>query len=396
MSRGKVKLSTSIVPVTNAASGVSFSLHISISQVPDAPFDITLSGTSPEACFLYKKTDTASGVFQGVCTVAQFLEYSADSGNDIYRSSEFVREYTDYNTPVSDQKAILERITTFYNNLNTYVESYSDSSQTEKTFIIPDYTEERLNNLIGMWRSLKLRISSRESELSIKQDVQLPSLLTIKSMSDELQNAANKLIGVDSVTVNQHTAFNSALSAMADIEVSTETCEAQTKTNTSTSSDMLTKLTELNSLLVSMFTDLTITTDVGIRVADEIKKSVLSKVAAIQVTQNKLLDTNLMTLASLKTAINKIKPITLNLKLIAQNDFSEGETISAIKEAILNFSKVVVKQLAETNQSIEELTALIEADKSSLQVVEAQMKQIRPSIDLSNPESAWYFTVNIQ
>jgi predicted nucleic acid-binding Zn-ribbon protein len=65
-------------------------------------------------------------------------------------------------------------------------------------------------------------------------------------------------------------------------------------------------------------------------------------------------------------------------------------------DAILVLSKKVDKQISDTLQEIEELKAAIEADKSSMQAVEAQMKQIRPSIDLSNPESAWYFTVNIR
>jgi peptidoglycan hydrolase CwlO-like protein len=97
----------------------------------------------------------------------------------------------------------------------------------------------------------------------------------------------------------------------------------------------------------------------------------------------------------LKFSFNKITSLLGTIKLINLDEFDASSEIKALKDAITNVCNTVDNQLETLDAEIEALNASVEADKSTMQALEAQMKQIRPSIDLANPETAWFLTVNI-
>ena len=97
----------------------------------------------------------------------------------------------------------------------------------------------------------------------------------------------------------------------------------------------------------------------------------------------------------LKFSFNKITSLLGTIKLINLDEFDASSEIKALKDAITNVCNTVDNQLDTLEAEIEALNASVEADKSMMQALETQMKQIRPSIDLANPETAWFLTVNI-
>lgn len=400
MAKGKIKLSTTITPVANASAGVSFTLSVMVSPVQEAPFDNSIAGMSPTCCFLYRRAGDDSAEYQGVCTVAQFLEYTADSSQTVYRSNEYKRSYTDYNTPVSDQKILIEKITAFYNNINTYVTSYADTSQSTKTFILPDYTEQRLDSLISTWRTLKLRISARESELEVKQSVWLPALMAIRVTTGELRNAADKLKNYG-ISDNIH-AFIDAGDAGYGLDWLAKQLDSLSRCKESNAGLVPLLTTQIdfirqkfNSYVSAVVPDNTSPDDVDVwkkAAAD----SVYSAIKDAWLTNQQSRDMEIPGLSELKQCVALIKPALDDMRLLSQDNYSDLADITAVKDAVKNMLNQIDVKIDQANNDIEELKGRIEADKSSLQAVEAQMKQIRPSIDLTNPESAWYFTVNVR
>lgn len=399
MAKGKIKLSTTITPVANASAGVSFTLSIQVSPVPESPFDNSIAGMSPACCFLYHRSGDDSSEYQGVCTVAQFLEYTADSSQTVYRSNEYKRSYTDYNTPVSDQKILIEKITAFYNNLNTYVTSYADMSQSTKTFILPDYTEQRLDSLISAWRTLKLRISTREAELGVKQDVWLPALQAIKTATATLTEAADKLKGFDAnITVRTYADSNNAAFGLDQLSAVLTRIDAEADIYDNRVSALSQNINAIQTVFNEFVTNsLDYIPSAEDKIAFENSATATNNaITYASLTNNTDRKVNGMSLSDWRQYSAMIKPVLDDLKLIGQSDYSSLADITAVKDGVKNMLSQIDVQISQANNDIEELKGRIEADKSSLQAVEAQMKQIRPSIDLTNPESAWYFTVNVR
>lgn len=420
MAKGKVNVSTWIVPAANAAARISFTLYFKVEVVPEFPFDISVSDmTSPECCFVYSKTTTGPQ-YGGVCKIADFLQYDNDTAKNKYRSNTYSKEYDDYNTALADQKDISNQLTTFYNNLNTYIESYADQSQSKKIFVLPDYTENRLNDLIGTWRTLKYRIAERKTELSMKEDVWLPSLSNLKLLVAQLMTSADKIVGIDAIKVQDFEKFNSVKETWTALVDKVASLEVEYEVDAARDADVESRLKEIGTRVQSMVNQANLvasggqasvglnpianpivgaiyhpTTPMTISLTDE-QDAVLDSVREALICMKKSKNVSWNEYIGLKTSLETIVPVLDRLKVIAQSDFSEAQTIQAMKDAILSLSKQIDKNISETTKEIEDLKAGIENDKSSMQVVEAQMKQIRPSIDLSNPESAWYFTVNLK
>lgn len=411
MSKGKVTVSTWITPIANAAARVAFTLYFEVKVDPEFPFDTSMSDfASPECCFIYSKTD--AGVrYGGVCKVADFLQYSDDTAKSKYRSNTYSKEYDDCNTALADQKDISNQLTTFYNNLNTYIESYADQSQSRKIFVLPDYTENRLNSLIGTWRALKYRIAERKTELSMKEGVWLPSLQTFKMLVKQLSDATNEIADISAGELSDYEKFNGVATAWGDLIDKVQQLELEYEEDAQRDLALEGLMRSLGDSVKSMVNQANIVVSgTGSDSSSTATPDVIPMTVELTSQQDKVLGDLRTAMISLKkstkidtsiftgfqASLRTIMPVLGRLKVLAQVKFSQTQTIKSMVDAILVLSKKVDKQISDTLQEIEELKAAIEADKSSMQAVEAQMKQIRPSIDLSNPESAWYFTVNIR
>lgn len=90
-----------------------------------------------------------------------------------------------------------------------------------------------------------------------------------------------------------------------------------------------------------------------------------------------------------------VRPLSIKLMAVAQDTFTPATDIAGLKLAMQTLLTELKTKKSECESDIERLKGLIEEQKSALQLLETQMKQIRPSIDLAHPDSAWYFTVNI-
>lgn len=418
MAKGKVNVSTWVVPAANAAARISFTLYFKVEVVPEFPFDISVSDmTSPECCFVYSKTMTGPQ-YGGVCKIADFLQYDNDTAKNKYRTNTYSKEYDDYNTALADQKDISNQLTTFYNNLNTYIESYADQSQSKKIFILPDYTENRLNDLIGTWRTLKYRIAERKTELSMKEDVWLPALLTLQALVKSLSDSAEQIGSIAPINVSDFEKFQAIEQTWSGLVEKVEELELAYTSDADIFSDVSSRLGRLGGEVQSMVemaneaTASTLVVGGFVRPPWLVRPVASSTPLTIELSEMQtkvvkdLRETMTVTkgsmarsfdvVAGLRSSLTNVMPALNRLKVLSQGEFTASQTITAMKDAILTLSLKINKQITETKAEIEELKAGIENDKSSMQVVEAQMKQIRPSIDLSNPESAWYFTVNLK
>lgn len=394
---GRVRVKTVINNSTGPTGGTFFTLVLSIVREADHGFDASVVNMTPEACLLYRRNLEGDDYFEGVCTLNQFLTYGTDTDKEYYRKSSFVQEYSDYNTPVSDQTEMLGKIDTFYNNLNTYINSYVDIKQSAKEFTVPDYTQEKLDKLISQWRSVKNSLLACETELNVKEKIYYPSLEAVatladqvKSSIDQLETAKEEYSGLFSDISGARTqleeAVKSSVEASADVVVNVQYVAAlQDQIDTVRAS-----LDQAASHLTPDNADPSDTIQTNQSVAVMYNALKLAKLGAAN-TQVSLHDLRGKVVA-VKSAI---QPVCKRLPVFAQDAYSPSETIDTLTTAMLALLTELKFKKAECESEMNKLKAQIEEHKSAMQMLESQMRRIRPSIDMSNPESAWYFTVNI-
>lgn len=392
---GKVRLNTSIVSHTGPTGGVFFTLNVEILPEPNQGFDVSVLNMSPTACLVYRHNPEGVDDFVDVCNINQFLTYTTDSTKEFYRKSVFSKDYSDYNTPVADQTEMLEKITTFYNNLNAYVNSYADSTQTTKSFIVPDYTNDKLNHLIGRWRSISVALQESQAELEVKEKVYHPTLESLNDMANSIGEAIDELDTAKEDYAKVYADADSGVSGLTAVVDKADEIESVSSTAETYQSNVSSSLTSATQQLMNLFGSIT--------AGDEALNA--------QITNQKALVNNAMIKCQEWNNANKqkvyeiknlaletrfaVRPICIKLRQVAQDLFSPSDTIDGLRTAMQTLLTELKTKKSECESDIEKLKGLIEEQKSALQLLETQMKQIRPSIDLAHPDSAWYFTVNI-
>lgn len=430
MNKGKVKLKTSITSAADPSGGTrQFTLKIVIEE--ESPFDESVSDMTPSACFLYDR----DSVFSRVCTLDDFLTIKAGIQQDgTYRLSSFTRTYNGYNAPAAEQKDLLAKITTFYNNLNTYVASYADQAQTVKEYILPDYTDDRLDSLIARWRAVKVSLMGKEAELAVKKGPYASALDQAKMLADELRKASEKIFILNKRTIANHAQLDSAADTLDKARSTLLDFRLLSQTQYQTADSQSASITQLEEAVSSLFTDPDLfpgSDDMDAALAGEKFRTILTRLRAVKVANmslkesyneavipalteagiaSSLINTGTLGVSpgltpgtapvtltglDLKFSFDKITSLLGTLRLINMDEYTAEAEISALKDAITNVCNTIDTQRSALDAEIEALDAAVETDKSTMQALEAQMKQIRPSIDLSNPETAWFLTVNI-
>ena len=391
---GKVRLNTSIVSHTGPTGGVFFTLNVEILPEPNQGFDVSVLNMSPTACLVYRHNPEGVDDFVDVCNINQFLTYTTDSTKEFYRKSVFSKDYSDYNTPVADQTEMLEKITTFYNNLNAYVNSYADSTQTTKSFIVPDYTNDKLNHLIGRWRSISVALQESQAELEVKEKVYHPTLESLNDMANSIGKAIDELQTVsEEYTTELHEKASQGAVALKQVEDGAASIEQDSEANLTYRSNLSQELNKIATNAANLLSH--------VDGSDE-DPSPYQSVDLMNSAIKLCLQYNKAATRTSMSIINKtieakaiVRPLSIKLMAVAQNTFTPTTDINGLKLAMQTLLTELKTKKSECESDIEKLKGLIEEQKSALQLLETQMKQIRPSIDLAHPDSAWYFTVNI-
>lgn len=412
---GKVRLDTDIQSFTNEAAGRSFTLTFTLSLIDADPFDLSVSDMSPHCCFVYRKDqDSMKPVYAGVCTVQQFLSLKADSSEDEYRSNMFSASYSDYNTPASDQKAILAELTEFYYNLNAYVDSYSDLSQTKKSLVLPDYSDSLLDRLIGQWRAVKYRLASEETELSVKKNIYKPLLEQVQTLTGSIKEAADSFVVTAGAPAQRYSDLDQVRTSLDKLQETLGGYKVAVENNKNSAKKFLNDCDLFKSDVDILITKLSVT-EGGIA-DDEIQQLYLGTynpeddtwdhngaavyqlfkdVNSARTDAARMYDIDETSDSDLKAHLERIYKLIKWVQSMDQDTYTSGESLDKLTDAVKKLLDKVDDQMTQVTLDIEAITAAIESDKSLLQTIEAQMVAIRPSIDLSNPEKAWFFTVNI-
>lgn len=427
MNKGSVKLRTSITSSADPSGGTrQFTLKIDVTE--ESPFDESISDMSPAACFLYDQND----VFARVCTLDDFLTIKEGRRTGSYRLSSFTQVYNGFNAPAAEQKDLQSKITTFYNNLNTYVASYADQTQTIKEYIIPDYTDERLDTLIARWRAVKVSLAGKEAELAVKKGPYASAMNQAKILADELKKASEKIFILNKRAVDKHAELDQATDTLDKARSTLLDFHLLSKLQLQTTQKQASNITMLENSINNLITNPVFNQNAtnqairdsnmqainrslnAIKSANMALEDNYTQASTPQLTGTNSIASGLINSGTLNTpglnpvtmpvnltgldlkfSFNKITSLLGTIKLINLDEFDASSEIKALKDAITNVCNTVDNQLETLDAEIEALNASVEADKSTMQALEAQMKQIRPSIDLANPETAWFLTVNI-
>ncbi len=408
---GKVKLDTSITSFTDETGGRSFVLDFAVTI--DTPFDISVSDMSPQCCFVYNRDpDAAEPVYAGICTVSQFLTAPADPAeSDTFRTNTFHLTYRDYNTPVADQQAMIAQITEFYHNLNAYIDSYSEQLQTVKSFIVPDYSDVTLDRLISQWRAVKLSLMQDEMRLDVKKNIYKPLIDQAALLISGMKTAVDKISVINKEEIDNFSDTEDAETALGELYKQASKASAEKTSNLESFNNVKTDLDKFNQAITNFIsTCSTHISDSDLRqllfgeydsvnhewdTSQALAASLKQLVVAAKTDLSGFTFTTALDIGTVDSARAAVMPILDWLRTVSQNNYSSLEDISGLKTAVADLLAKFEAQQSQTEADINALNASIEGYKSLLQTLEANMIQIRPTIDLSNPETAWFFTVNI-
>jgi len=358
-------------------------------------FSEVVTSRHPEACFVFRRSkpgEPLTNPFKGVCTVNDFftIPYTV-SGDDVaneglYRSGSFVKEYPDYNSSLADRNTILSKISAYVNNLNAYVNSHSGSESTRR-YILPDYEQGLLDDMIATYRGLKAE-NDRDTLIiaTMERDI-LPMLSSNKLVYTSLLEAAEILERTADNKPAMLTGFNTLNTEVQFLDTTLATyLKTQTQAR-NTFSSVINTATVIEGIISTAGSD----------IDDDVRDSINTYLKELKAdAESGGYDVAVEGHASIKSMKSNILPAVARIQDTVLAEFVDTTAVQQLMAAINDFGSSIDSRLLEYNGQVSALTEAIEFRKGEMQVLEAKMKQIRPSLDITNPESAWYFTVNLE
>lgn len=358
-------------------------------------FSEVVTSRHPEACFVFRRSkpgEPLTNPFKGVCTVNDFFTIPFTvSGDDVaneglYRSGSFVKEYPDYNSSLADRNTILSKISTYVNNLNAYVDSHSGSESTRR-YILPDYEQGLLDDMIATYRGLKAE-NDRDTLIiaTMERDI-LPMLNSNKLVYASLLEAAEILERTADNKPAMLTGFNTL---KTEVQFLDNTLATYLKTQTqarNTFSSVISTAAVIEGIIATA----------GSGIDDDVRDSMNTYLKELKAdAESGGYDVTVEGHASIKSMKNNILPAVARIQDTVLAEFVDTSAVQQLMAAISDFGSSIDSRLLEYTGQVDALTEAIEFRKGEMQVLEAKMKQMRPSLDITNPESAWYFTVNLE
>ena len=386
---GKV-LITEVIKETTSYGSPSYVLTVSVSEPENYGENVTIR--KPDACFVYQRTIASEPIknkFIRVASIDDFFalpEATSDEGGDsegLYRSSSFVARYKAYNSALADKGSILAGLRTFYNNLNTYVDSYS-SGETSRSYVFPDYEEVELDNYIATYRGLKISNDNDSEKMATIQTVILPLLNSNVIIYDSIKATADSLLANTNNKLKDITDYTLMQSKVLALGATMDTYDlANAKT--------LTRFSDISAY----FTDIK---GWSAAIVDEDVKGLIEDAATngLAIAAGTGMTEAALSKSEVGNFITSINPSLAKIRNMDASELTDTSVISQLVAVIKSFGDTIALKIEEQNTAIEVLKENIVRRIGEMQVLEAKMKTIRPSIDITNPESAWYLTVNLK
>lgn len=348
---------------------------------------------NPEACFVFQRStpgEPLTNVFRRVASVNDFYTIPYVSSPEdveaegLYRSPTFVKEYPESNAALADRNLLFTRISAYSNNLNAYMNANRGTESTRK-YVLPDYEQGLLDRLILEHRRLKnenardaLIVETIEDNILGILQANNTVYQSLKEAVDLMQSHADNkpamLEGLDTLQTN----VKDLQSTMSEYAVAQD-ITVQTFSRVNSGVDTL------QSIVDSGVMD----EDVYNAMQAEFKK-MKAEVNAHGTP------VPVLSQATINAFRKNIIPSASRIEKMVLTDFIDNTTVTQLLQIVTDFGESINSALTENKEKVKELIEAIEFRKGEIQVLEAEMKQIRPSIDITNPESAWYFTVNLE
>lgn len=384
---GRVNVNTSIKEV---AGGKQFRHLLRFTVSEPSGFTASITSRKPEACFKYRRvslTEPLSNEFLGVCTLDEFMTLSSSSGGrgvigEVFRSSTFFSEYTDYNTALSDQKRLELQVWDFYNNLNAYTVSEA-GAEADRSYVFPDYTEELLNSLITRHRMLRFQNTEALERVRVIEGVILPLLNANYDLYKSLEDASDLVY-----TRAEYYKVNliNIISLKSGISLIRNNLKQMAQVSTFQDSKLariLDVVTELEASIESVVTD-------------EDDLLVLKNILARIKVESRVSDpVETPDSPAVNAAVSSVLPGIRYIENVESSDFTDMSTVETLVKLVSQFGQGLDTEIKTQETLVKSINDDIESRKGEIQDIEARMRSIRPSIDVTNPETAWYLTVNI-
>jgi len=389
MNIGRVNIDTDINPTMDGGT-TKHVLSFSVSNARDFTSDVT--HRKPEACLVFSRSvpgEPLKNPFKRVCTLDEFFVLphatgSSGARDELYRDTTYYWEYEDYNTALADQEDLSRQVHAFYNNLNNYVTGHS-GPEARKSYVFPDYEVQLLDSLIIQLRTLRFENARDEERSLIIKNTVLPLLGANYSMYESLYDAAELLLKhAEDVKKN---AIDMSLfkDQVAELTKNITRVNANIQINRTRIQDGVGSMAVIKNLLTGSPT-----------LADEEKSNILKSLNSAVYGLNPAAETpDILTPPEASHLASGLMPGIAFVEAAEHNRYTDLTTVETLLALVKDFGVSVDREREKRTQELEELNKLIQLRRGEIQVVEAKLKQIRPSIDVTNPESAWYLTINI-
>lgn len=386
---GKVSIYTTIKPIMEGGKARTYQLIFKVTDPSGYPD--TIAERRPEACFVYSRTKPSEPLenpYERICSLDDFMTipYATETSGEregLYRSNQFHMEYADYNSSLQDQTLLESLVWAFYNNLDNYTLPYSGKEASRK-YTFPDYERSLLDSLIAERRKLILENEEERLIIEVIQEKILPLISSQELMQEELQEAADLLFEHTKKWADAVINMAAVRDAMMNLRGNMHILNTQLANNMATFTNSFSQLNGLN-------------TDVNNSSASDTDKLNLSKnINIIRNIVNPAMHEDLMVdTATMRGLIRTMLPALAHIQEVDEEGFTDYAAVENMINIIKKFGDTLKSTLAKKEAEINMRSENIQRRQKKIQDIETELRKIRPSIDLNNPESAWYLTVNV-
>lgn len=388
MNIGRVDIKTDLNEVVDGGT-VRHVLSFSIRRARDFP-----TGTmnrSPEACLVFRRSvpgEPLKNPFERVCTLDEFFILpntveATGTRDELYRDSTYYWEYDDYNTALADQEDLSNQVHTFYNNLNNYVLGHS-GPESSKEYVFPDYEIQLLNSLIIRHRTLKFENKRDEDKILVLEKSVIPLLSANYSMYESLKEAAELLLTHAEDTKKNVIDVVLFKDRVASLKQNVSRINRNVTANRTRIQDGVANLNVIDNLLQ------------GASMDEDDRNNILKQVKVTGYALNPTAEVpDILTPPEAAQLASQLLPGIAFVEEAEEDRYTDLSTIERLLDLITDFGTSIERERDKKVEESEELRKDIQIRLGELQEVEARLKQIRPTIDITNPESAWYLTINV-
>ena len=372
------------------SQGVSgFFLTVEVSDPVNFPE--YLKNNYPDYPFVYEAYDLVESkdpTFLRVATVGDITKFGTiASGTAVtFRKSTFANFFETMEKVLAAQELLLQNLRSLYSDINTMF-TYISTQNQNFTVTLPNYVETKVSDLITQLLQKRRNITELNTKISLIDNVVLPELQNHLASIETQDDLLTDMKAYMQTLVSQAGAVTLMQTQLGQMNQQLEGAAYEVDKNNSG----LATINNHSQTVTNMVNQYAVSGDIS-----PTAQAALNAVTTpLTEASNNTMKTSFFNLTPINAMMGTVMKGIHQVVKIDINQLMLMNRIQTIQDNI-NYNKVLLnKKQDEANKEKAGYIINVETYKGDIQFLEAELKKLVPSIDLTYPESYWFVKVNV-